>query len=104
MADKYGSLYNHIVSYQITAVCREPLHVGGNSARSGGVLVHPVKNVPFIQATGIAGAMRDYLADEKELQEQLFGKSADGTDTGSRVRISDAFFNGTVVSMERVRG
>ena len=100
MADKYGSLYNRIVSYQITAVCREPLHVGGNSARSGGVLVHPVKHVPFIQAAGIAGAMRDYLSDEKELQEQLFGKSADGTDTGSRVRVSDAFFNGKVVSME----
>ena len=72
MADKYGSLYNRIVSYQITAVCREPLHVGGNSARSGGVLVYPVKRVPFIQAAGIAGAMRDYLAgDFKRKKEQV---------------------------------
>lgn len=100
MADKYGSLYDHIISYQITAVCTEPMHVGGNKAKSGGVLVHPVKNVPFIQATGIAGALRDYLEDEKELQEQIFGKTADGTDTGSRVRISDAFFSGTVVPLE----
>ncbi len=100
MADKYGSLYDHIISYQITAVCTEPLHVGGNRARSGSVLVHPVKNVPFIQATGIAGVLRDYLEDERELQEQMFGKSADGTDTGSRVRVSDAFFCGTVVPME----
>lgn len=99
MADKYGSLYNRIVSYQITAVCREPLHVGGNSARSGGVLVHPVKHVPFIQAAGIAGAMRDYLTGNS-MQDELFGKSADGSDTGSRVRVSDAFFNGKVVSME----
>lgn len=98
MADQYGSLYNHIISYQITAVCREPLHVGGGT-RKGGILAHPIKNVPFIQATGIAGALRDYLAGEN-MQEELFGKSADGTDTGSRVRISDAFFNGNVVSME----
>lgn len=100
MADKYGSLYDHIVSYQITAVCREPLHVGGNDGRTGGILVHPVKNIPFIQATGLAGAMRDYLADEPELQKQLFGSSADGGDNGSKVRISDAFFTGNVVDTE----
>ena len=92
MADKYGSLYDHIVSYQITAICKEPLHIGGNDDRAGGILIHPVKNVPFIQATGLAGAMRDYLADEPELQNKLFGSSADGSDTGSKVRISDAFF------------
>jgi hypothetical protein len=57
MADKYGSLFDRIIKYQMTAVCREPLHVGGNGGRDGGILVHPVKNVPFIQATGIAGAM-----------------------------------------------
>ena len=100
MADKYGSLYDHIVSYQITAVCREPLHVGGNDGRTGGILVHPVKNIPFIQATGLAGAMRDYLSDEPELQKQLFGSSADGGDNGSKVRISDAFFTGNVVDTE----
>lgn len=100
MADKYGSLYDHIVSYQITAVCREPLHVGGNDGRTGGILVHPVKNILFIQATGLAGAMRDYLADEQELQKQLFGSSADGGDNGSKIRISDAFFTGNVVDTE----
>ena len=100
MADKYGSLYDHIVSYQITAICKEPLHIGGNDDRAGGILIHPVKNVPFIQATGLAGAMRDYLADEPGLQNQLFGSSADGTDTGSKVRISDAFFAGNVVDTE----
>ena len=100
MADQYGSLYHHIVSYQITAVCKEPLHVGGSDGRTGGVLVHPVKNIPFIQATGLAGAMRDYMADEPELQKQLFGSSADGTDTGSKVRISDAFFTENVVDTE----
>ena len=41
IVDKYGSLYDHIVSYQITAICREPLHVGGNDGRNGGILVHP---------------------------------------------------------------
>ena len=100
MADKYGSLYDHIVSYQITAICKEPLHIGGNDDRAGGILIHPVKNVPFIQATGLAGAMRDYLADEPELQNKLFGSSADGSDTGSKVRISDAFFTGNVIDTE----
>lgn len=100
IVDKYGSLYDHIVSYQITAICREPLHVGGNDGRNGGILVHPVKNIPFIQATGIAGALRDYLVDEPKLQAQLFGSSADGGDNGSKVRISDAFFSGNVVNTE----
>ena len=100
MADKYGSLYDHIAAYRITAVCREPLHVGGNDGRNGGILVHPVKNIPFIQATGIAGALRDYLSGEKEKQEQLFGTSANGEDTGSKVRVSDAFFTGTIVDTE----
>lgn len=102
MADKYGSLYDHIVAYQITAVCREPLHVGGSDGRNGGILVHPVKNIPFIQATGIAGALRDYLedTDEDELQSEIFGSSADGSDNGSKVRISDAFFTGNAVDTE----
>lgn len=100
MADKYGSLYDHIISYQITAMCREPLHVGGNDGRSGGILIHPVRNTPFIQATGIAGALRDYFSEEKKLQAELFGSSADGGDNGSRIRISDAFFNGNIVDLE----
>ena len=100
MADKYGSLYNRIISYQITAVCREPLHVGGGDGRNGGILVHPIKNIPFIQATGIAGALRDYLADEDKMQTEIFGSSADGSDNGSKVRISDAFFTGNVVDTE----
>lgn len=100
MADKYGSLYDHIVSYQMTAVCREPMHIGGNDGRDGGILVHPVKNIPFIQATGIAGAMRDYLSDEPKMQAELFGSSADGGDNGSKVRISDAFFTGNIVDTE----
>ena len=111
MADKYGSLFDRIIKYQMTAVCREPLHVGGNGGRDGGILVHPVKNVPFIQATGIAGAMRDYLAGKDEngdrgLQAQLFGASAgavdgvDAIDCCSKVRVSDAFFTGNVVNVE----
>lgn len=98
VADKYGSLYDHIVSYKITAMCREPLHVGGGDGRNGGILVHPVENIPFIQATGIAGALRDYLAEnpeldpDSEIRKTLFGSSADGGDNGSKVRISDAFF------------
>lgn len=106
MADKYGSLYDRIIKYQITAVCREPLHVGGNDGRDGGILIHPVKNVPFIQATGIAGAMRDYLAGKDKEQNELFGASAgkvdgvDAIDCGSKVRVSDAFFTGNVVNTE----
>ena len=44
--------------------------------------------------------MRDYLADEPELQNKLLGSSADGSYTGSKVRISDAFFTGNVIDTE----
>lgn len=109
MADKYGSLYKRIVVYQITARCREPLHIGSDYDRKGGVLIHPVKNIPFVQATGIAGAFRDFFSENADLQRKLFGSSAgtitkengvSSSDTGSRVRISDAFFVGNEVGME----
>lgn len=109
MADKYGSLYNRIVAYQITARCEEPLHIGSNHDRKGGVLIHPVKNIPFIQAAGIAGAFRDFLSGSEDLQKKLFGTQAGDRDrgddvaswdTGSRVRISDAFFIGNAVGVE----
>ncbi len=51
MADKYGSLYDHIVSYQITVICKGTAASAGNDDRAGGILIHPVK-IPFIQATG----------------------------------------------------
>ena len=70
MADKYGSLYDHIVSYQITVNVRNRC-IGGNDDRAGGILIHPVR-IPFIQATGLAGAMRG-PADEPGLQNHLFG-------------------------------
>ena len=101
-------VYNKVAKYKIAAECREPLHIGSGSGSNGEVLVHPVKNVPFVQATGIAGALREFYSDNEELQRKLFGFSCreeenikysedavqkeENTEGGSRVYFTDGFF------------
>ena len=67
MADKYASLYDTAVKYEIHASCREPLHIGSGDGRYGEVLVHPVTGGPFIQASGIAGAFRSWFEGHSDL-------------------------------------
>ena len=68
-------IYNKVAKYTITAQCREPLHIGSGNGSNGEVLIHPVKNVPFVQATGIAGALREFYSEDEMLQKRLFGSS-----------------------------
>ena len=59
--------YDKILKYSVTAKCTEPLHIGSASGAKEEVLVHPVDDIPFIQATSIAGVFRGYY-------EQTYGE------------------------------
>lgn len=96
-------IYNKVAKYTITAECREPLHIGSGSGGNGEVLIHPVKNVPFVQATGIAGALREFYSDDEMLQRRLFGFSSqenEDMESSSRVFFTDGFFLESAIHTE----
>lgn len=93
MADIFR--YDKIVKYKITAECSEPLHIGSASGDAGQVLVHPLDDIPFMQASGIAGVFREYYArvHTKEEAEKLFGShTAEEECAESRIRFTDGVF------------
>lgn len=88
-----------VTKYLITAVCTQPLHIGSATGDKEEVLIHPVDDVPFIQATSIAGVLRGYYAQghSDEQVDGLFGvrRSAEGDNAAenrSQIRISDGRF------------
>ncbi len=91
--------FRKITKYLVTAECTQPLHIGSALGDKEEVLIHPVDDVPFIQAASIAGVFRGYYAlshSGKDVDE-LFGakRSARGENSagnGSRIRISDGKF------------
>ena len=52
--------YDKIIKYEAVAVCTQPLHIGSAVGDKEEVLIHPVDDIPFIQATSIAGVFRNY--------------------------------------------
>lgn len=97
----YKSCYDKVIKYKVTAECKEPFHVGG-SEKAGGILVHPVDNMPFIQATGIAGAFREYFSYDRNLQRVLFGNAGTSEEYGeiSKVFFSDGTFQSECLHTE----
>ncbi len=99
--------FNHITEYRLEAVTDSPLHVGSGERDLCEVLVHPLTDLPFLQASGIAGALRNVSVNVNgsDTTERLFGFSHIGkNDTveecGSRVRITDGIFNEELLPME----
>ena len=90
--------YAVITKYVVTAECTTPLHIGNAVGSKDEVLIHPVDNKPFIQASSIAGAFRAYYEKHCENGEtQLFGgiKYTDGGESDSyesRIRFEDGIF------------
>lgn len=93
MADIFR--YDKIVKYKVTAECTQPLHIGSAAGDAGQVLVHPLDDIPFMQAAGIAGVFREYYArlHTKEEAEKLFGSHlAEEACRESRIRFTDGIF------------
>lgn len=94
------SLYDRVIKYRIEAECREPLHIGGGMGDRGEILVHPVSGRPFLQATGIAGAFREYYSYDPKLQKELFGIQENDDIACSKVRFTDGDFEHAAVYTE----
>lgn len=99
--------YHKIIKYLVSASCTQPLHIGSASGDKEEVLVHPTDGIPFIQASGILGALRQYYEqthDEKQA-EKLFGAKrfaagSNSFDGASKVRLSDGVFCGEAPILE----
>ena len=94
--------YHKVIKYLVTATCTEPLHIGSSTGEKEEVLIHPVDNVPFLQASGIAGVFRSYYEEQNgsEAAEKLFGSiRAKETiaEQESKVRFSDGVFEHVVL-------
>lgn len=107
-----GVPFQKIIRYFVTAVCTEPLHIGSASGSKEEVLIHPVDDVPFIQASSIAGVFREYYAstqgEDAGRVDRLFGdrkheENQNSAEYGSRVCFSDGYFSGCPVLELRPR-
>lgn len=96
MAEKYT--YDCITKYIAKAVCTEPLHIGNAIGDKEEVLVHSTDDLPFIQASSIAGVFREYcMRTENSAADELFGAHSLSEDENayeyrSKVRFSDGIF------------
>lgn len=95
--------YDEIVKYRIKAVCDSTLHIGSAAGGKEEVLVHPVDQRPFVQATSIAGAMRSrYLQryGEEEMMQLFGGSGSEDAEYASRLKITDGLFDEETLHME----
>ena len=97
--------YQIVEKYRIEAKTTAPLHVGTGGGEDNDVLVHPVTDTPFIQASSIAGVLRTISEELNGMKgtEELFGRpnqEGDPLERGSAVRISDAEMKISSVKME----
>lgn len=88
-----GLKYNQVTRYQVTACCEGPLHIGSAIGGKEEVLIDPVENKPFVQASSIAGVFRSYCKDilKDPRSEKLFGTA--NVEQMSRIRFEDGHFN-----------
>lgn len=89
--------YDKIIKYRATATCREPLHIGDAVGTREEVLVHPIDEMPFIQATSIAGVFRDYFVRAKGAAQAagLFGVSRRDGEAAGQEASEEAGDSGT---------
>ena len=97
--------YQIIDKYRAEVKTTAPLHVGSADREENEVLLHPVTDDPFLQASSIAGVLRTIseTVNGADATKELFGSSyqkGDDTDRGSRVIISDGVMKLDTVKME----
>lgn len=69
------AIYDNIHRYMVRVICEQPLHIGSSDGDKEDILRHPTTGHPFVQASGIAGVLADYVqkAYGEEMRERLFG-------------------------------
>ena len=94
--------YDKIIKYKISAKCEGPMHIGSALGDKENVLIHPVDNIPFIQASSIAGLFRAYYKEFIDTENgkktsDLFGleKMSEGMNSAehaSKIKFTDGVF------------
>ncbi len=97
--------YDRILKYEIEAVTRGPLHIGGYLGGTDEVLIDPKDNQPFIQASTLAGFLRSVSVAEwgNQITAELFGESHDSNSDksgNSRVKVTDGTMKSGRIKME----
>lgn len=92
--------YNWIDKYIVHARLRQPLHVGSPDKGTGEVLVHPVEDKPFVQASGIAGVFRSCYEGLFKDGNQALDLFGDSDKTAGRIRFTDGEFLGDSQKMK----
>ena len=97
----FDAVYTKAEIFEIDAETASSLHIGGPDGGNEQVLIHPERKVPFLQASGIAGAFRALYEEKygKEKTNELFGSTGD--DSTGRIKFTDGYFEeGCPIKME----
>lgn len=89
---------NIVEKYVVKARLKEPMHIGSAGGSKSEILVHPVSDIPFIQASSLAGVMKSYCEKYMgtDIAAKFFGNMRTGKDeesSESRIRVSDGIFD-----------
>lgn len=98
--------FDHVVRYDVTATCQSPLRTGGVNHAVDEVL-HLEDGTCLLQASSLAGVLRQYVARQFPGQENLLFGSANREKLGSRspLEVTDGIFcqEAVVATRPRVR-
>ena len=91
------AVYDRIHRYVVHVTCEQPMHVGSADGEREDILRHPTTGQPFVQASGIAGVLADYVqkANGPAVRRELFGDSEK-----SKVVVLDGYFVSGTVKLE----
>lgn len=84
--------YDRVDKYLIQARLESPMHVGAGESSGQDILLHPTTRRPFIQASSLTGALRDYYDNNFGQAEILFG-GCDDENEHALIKISDGIFS-----------
>lgn len=93
--------YNKVIKYKAEITCDSPLHIGGSEGEKEEILVHPVTNLPFVQASSLAGMFRSAYEKNHKAEEisNLFGSAQQGEGM-SCLKFSDGLFDAEDIKIE----
>ena len=103
--------YNKIAAYKISAETIAPLHIGGYLGDKDEILIHSTTGYPFIQASTLAGVMRNICSkvNDHDITNNLFGEdrfkeNQNSNEVKSRIIVSDGIFVDDTVIFEKRPG
>lgn len=84
--------YDKVDKYIVNARLNSPMHIGSGETSRQEILIHPSTGLPFVQASSITGALRDYYEKRFRDADILFG-SIDDVNEHAKIKVSDGIFS-----------